>query len=269
MDPMMATIRQIDTGRHMVFGFAAGLPDEADWYTGLLQTCPSGGSCEVTDGALVEFGYLDRLKKMAIGMREDALPDGVWVGVEVHREPVWKKVLDGSVKRFTVAVTPEGVAVEFDHSAVTKGETNMPISEDGRFILSKSCPELGLIQKCRRASQTGNYEGLTKQCFEKALDAIAREYASEANLNFYQATDAVLKTQFGSQLYAGYLSAPVDTTLDKRADPVDPAWDRIIKAARQFKDDSKVAMSEAQAVSEILKREPELYDRYIESRDNR
>jgi hypothetical protein len=258
---MTATIRKIDAARHAVFGFSAGLPPEDAWYAALEKTCPKGSSCRVSDGDLVEFGYLDRQKLDAMGTAGD---EGVLVGVQIRSDPVWKAIEAGKVTAFELTITDGGVDVRFPKPQVTKaiGDNNM--IEDGVFTISKSHPQFGLIAKCAAAVKRGELGGLTQASFEQALDAVTKAYAAETEQTFEQAYSAILETPLGGDLYSGYCAAPpAQPCVSKVCGSDGAACDKIQEAARQIRLESKTDITREKAISIALQEQPELYTEYL------
>ena len=72
---------------------------------------------------------------------------------------------------------------------------------------TRDTPGYDLLAKCTQAVTKGDVSGLTKQCFEKALDSAAKAYGEAEGLDFHEAYAQVLATPFGSQLYQGYVAA--------------------------------------------------------------
>ncbi len=53
-------------------------------------------------GDVVESMLFSKDKLRALGLAEDALPEGWWVGVRVYPDEVWAKVKDGTYRMFSV-----------------------------------------------------------------------------------------------------------------------------------------------------------------------
>jgi hypothetical protein len=115
-------IEKLDDERRLVFGWAyvaktAGgeqvtdhSQDEVDpanlelvAYDYVLDS-REGGEMHVAKGVsrLVESIVFTKEKLAALGVAEDALPEGWWVGFKIDDDAVWKGVKDGKYKMFSI-----------------------------------------------------------------------------------------------------------------------------------------------------------------------
>ena len=139
--------------------------------------------------------------------------------VLAKRDPGGTTLLDAlseRVDRLTTGVQAVGHRLEstergaYDLPAakIQGGFTMAEITSDGDFKITKNDPGFNLIVKCVSAADTGNFVGLTKESFEKALDTVAASYASESGLSHEAAYAAILASPTGCKLYQGHCSAP-------------------------------------------------------------
>ena len=63
-------------------------------------------------GTLVESMVFTKEKIAALGLPEDALPQGWWVGIEIMDADVWNKVESGVYKMFSIEGTANRVAAD-------------------------------------------------------------------------------------------------------------------------------------------------------------
>jgi hypothetical protein len=140
-----------------------------------------------------------------------------------------------------------------------------PANRGAKVLLFKRDGESGgLISKCLAAVERGDVNGLSQEQFEQALDALAKQHASQIKCTFHKAYDAALASAEGRRLYQGYTVAasrrPVDLT--KR----DAVWAEIERRAEQRREHAvKVGespLTHAQAVQRTIIEQPELYDAY-------
>lgn len=120
-------VKKSNEEKHLVFGWAnvatrADGEQIEDWHGDIIdideleqaayayvELYRDGGEMHERGGVatLVESVVFTKEKLELLGLAEDALPEGWWIGFKVTDEEVWEKVKDGTYKMFSI----EGEAV--------------------------------------------------------------------------------------------------------------------------------------------------------------
>lgn len=123
--PLPGTVCKLDTEAHLVFGWAnvAIRKDGAqieDWQGDLidpdeLETAAYAFNLEFREanaehsgpvvGHLVESLVVTKEKLAALGLAEDALPQGWWVGFHIPDDAAWAHVVKGDYSMFSIEGT--------------------------------------------------------------------------------------------------------------------------------------------------------------------
>jgi len=239
---------------------------EERWYQSLRASCQSGVACKAGGADLIDF-FAATPEKAKAGVDLERL--GVYVGFRVKDDDVWKRITAGEITGFDLEFDADGVRINFEEQQEQRTTIALSITKRSNmsgttFTFSKSADPEGhaLVTKCLRSMESGGTGNLTKDDFYNALEAVAKAYANQAEIGLEEAHDAVLNTDLGAQLYAGYNAAPAApqrSTVGKHTEETG-AWTEIRRGARAMRRDSE---TEEQAVTRLLREQPDLYDAYL------
>jgi len=262
-----AEIAHLDESRHAVFGLIRELPEEEAWFRSVMKSCPPSGACQFGQAKLIECCFFDREKVTALGVPSG--PRGAWLGLQVP-DAVFQRVAVGQTFRVDLD-SARGLQVNFDLSQQERtsaeiGGFTVP-EETGVFVFSKNEPEYGLVAKCAQAVRDGDVRGLSRECFSRALDAVAKSFATQGDMDFHSAYAQILNTPLGGTLYGGYCAArpaPPERATVTKSNPslADEAWQNIDSEAEKLLERTGFTMTKAEAINNVLREKPELYSAY-------